>query len=516
MKSVVLRTPAGAAPPHTLSMFSRETQAFMEAAVDAVIVIDHRGIMQAVNDATHRIFGYRTDELLGENVSMLMTGGDRDKHDEYMANYLRTGVANIIGRGRQVVARRKDGTLFPAHLAVGRIADSAPPRFVGLVSDTTAEQEAIDALKLERDRANAYLELHDSILLALDPERRVTEVNSRGGELLGAPVPDLIGRDWLDFADGDGERERARLMLGSALANGGSREREFHALTAAAEPRRIYWRCIARRAADGAPAGWLCSGLDTTDRALREEQTSLAQDRLTRVARLTTMGEMAAGIAHELNQPLTAITTYARACEHFLDMPQPDLAELRDAVREIGSEGVRAAKIIERLRQVVRGDGHDERVPTDINEVVEELRVLLTADARLYETRLHIALTPHLPRIEANPAHLQQVILTLTRNAFEALAESPSGERELTLTTLRTVNGNIEIRVSDNGPGVSPAISDRLFHPFSTTKKAGTGLGLAISRTIAQAHGGTISTRPVEPHGASFALWLPCKEEYVS
>jgi len=228
------------------------------------------------------------------------------------------------------------------------------------------------------------------------------------------------------------------------------------------------------------------------------------------------MGEMAAGVAHELNQPLTAITTYARACEHYLDMPQPDHVELREAMREIGTEGVRAAKIIERLRQLVRSDEQDERVPTDINDIVEDLRALLTADARVYDTRLRIELTPHLPRIEANAPQLQQVILNLMRNAFEALAETPAGQRELALTTVRAVNGDIEIRISDNGPGVSPEIRDRLFHPFATTKKSGTGLGLTISHTIARAHGGTISLRPVEPHGSTFALCLPGTEEHLS
>ena len=322
----------------------------MEAAVDAVVVIDHRGTIQAVNNSARRIFGYRVDELLGENVSMLMPQPDRDDHDRYLAQYRETGVAKIVGMRRGITAQRKDGTLFPAHLSVGPIPDSDPPRFVGMVRDATSEKEATAALKLERDRANAYLDLHDSILLTLDSERRVTEVNARGSELLGAPSEDLLGRDWMDFMNGDTERERARLILASALANGSSREREFDGVDAAGKHRRLYWRCIARRAVDGTPAGWLCSGADVTDRVRREEHAVLAQDRMTRVARLATMGEMAAGIAHELNQPLTAITTYARACDHYINMPQPDFVELRDAVREIGAEGLRAGRIITRLR----------------------------------------------------------------------------------------------------------------------------------------------------------------------
>jgi signal transduction histidine kinase len=138
------------------------------------------------------------------------------------------------------------------------------------------------------------------------------------------------------------------------------------------------------------------------------------------------------------------------------------------------------------------------------------------ADARIYDTRLNIALTAGLPKVSANPAQLQQLILNLARNAFEAMVDMPSGKRQIELSTVRNESGDVEIRVSDTGPGISPEIVDRLFYPFATTKKSGTGLGLAISRTIARGHGGTISTRSVRPHGASFHVSLPAMEDESS
>ena len=373
-------------------MFSRETQALMEAAVDAIIVIDARGVISAANDATLHMFGYETGEMLGENVRMLMPEPDRGAHDEYMRQYLRTGKARIIGIGRVVTARRKDGTLFPAHLSVGRVRDSDPAQFVGIVRDVTPEHEALAALKLERDRAH------------------------------------------------------------------------------------------------------------------------LTHERITRVARFATMGEMAAGVAHELNQPLTAIATYASACERYLGATRPDLAEIREAVREIVAESMRAGEIIRRLRQLVRGD-HQAHMPTDLNALVEELRTLLLADARIHDTRLQIGMSHDLPRVSANSIQIQQVILNLVKNALEALTDSPAESREVNLTTARTKDGGVELRVADNGPGISPGIADRLFEPFSTTKKSGTGLGLAISRTIVQSHGGTIGVRPGQPRGAVFFARLPAVEE---
>jgi two-component system sensor kinase FixL len=493
-------------------MFSPDAQALMEAAVDAIVVIDHRGRIQAVNAAACRVFGYRTDELLGANVSMLMPEPDRSAHDGYLQNFLSTGEAKVIGIGRQVTAQRADGTTFPASLAVGLVPGSSPARFVGLVRDVTSEIEASHALKLERDRSNAYLELNDAILLTLDPGRRVLEVNARGSELLGAPRLEITGHDWLEFIDGP-ERERAKLLLDGALTSGALRERELDCVDASGAARRIHWRCIARRAADGTPAGWLASGQDVTERVRQEAEKHLAQQRLTRVSRLATLGELASEMAHELNQPLTAITTYARACEHYLATAEPDLAEVREAAREIATEGMRAGAIIGRLRKLVRTDGDEEREAVDLSALVDELRPILAADARQHETRLHIALTPRLPAVRAHSAQIQQVILNLVRNAFEALLDQPAADREIELSTVRTHDGDIELRVRDNGPGISPKIAGRLFDPFATTKLAGTGLGLSMSRTIVQAHGGTIGVRAEAPRGVTFYVQLPIVED---
>jgi two-component system, LuxR family, sensor kinase FixL len=497
-------------------MFSRETQALMEAAVDAIVVIDHRGVMQAVNDATCRTFGYQAAELLGQNVSVLMAEPDHMRHDDYLERHLVTGHARIIGVGRDVRARRRDGSHFPVRLSVGRVPDAIPPRFVGLMRDVSAEQEASAALELQRDRANAYLELHDSILLELDAGHRICDINSRGAQLLGASAACIVGRSWFDFMAGEPERDRARFLLADAQASGAPRDREFDCRDVAGEPRRIHWRCIALRSATGAPAGWLCSGADVTARALAEHQARLAQDRLTQVARLATAGEMAAGVAHEINQPLTAITTYAVACERYLAMPQPDLVEARDAVREIAAEGLRAGEIIRRLRQMVRLDAPDTRSRQDVNALVEELRSLLDADARVHDVRLSIELEPDLPAVTGNGAHLQQVVLNLVRNALEALLELPATERRVRIETCTTLDGAVEIQVEDNGPGIDPAIADRLFDPFSTTKPNGTGLGLSMCRTIVQSHGGNIRASALSPHGTRFVVQLPVAEEVAA
>ncbi len=232
------------------------------------------------------------------------------------------------------------------------------------------------------------------------------------------------------------------------------------------------------------------------------------QDRLLHVSRLAAVGEMAAGIAHELNQPLAAVANYAQACERLLGLPNPDLEEVRGALRQITAQAVRAGDIINRLRGLTRArEARGE--PSDVNALIRELADLIESDARHHQARCRLELTDGLPLLVLDRTQIQQVVLALVRNALEALAEVPVASREVVIRTARAEDGDITMTVCDNGPGIAPAVVQRLFDPFCTTKPAGTGLGLASSRTIARAHGGTLEHRANTPSGACFELRLP-------
>jgi len=238
-----------------------------------------------------------------------------------------------------------------------------------------------------------------------------------------------------------------------------------------------------------------------------DELWSLLQ-RLTHVSRLATMGEMAAGIAHELNQPLTAIASYAQACDWLLARGSTDTAEIRDALQQITAQGLRAGEIIRRLRALVRTPD-TLREPTGVNELLEELKGLALTDARVHNVRLALDLAPNLHAVVVNRVEIQQVVLNLVRNAIEALEGVPPERRDITLRTAAAPNDEVEISVTDSGPGVDSEIVGRLFAPFVTTKAAGAGLGLAISRSIVEAHKGTLRYRPDGAGGACFVLRLP-------
>lgn len=362
-------------------------QSLLDACVDAVVIIDHRGHIEDFNPAACRLFGYQRDEVLGHSVGLLMPDSEAQAHDGYISRHIETGAARIIGVGRDVQAMRRDGSIFPCNLAIGRLAGAEPPRFVGFIHDLTRRQQA------------------------------------------------------------------------------------------------------------------------EVQRVAAQEAVRDARERLTHVARLSTLGEMTTGLAHELNQPLTAITMYAQAAERLATQPEPEMAEVVDALRQIATQALRAGEVIRRLRALVRNRQHQQEL-LDLNSVVRDLTVLAQSDARMHNVQVELRLAEGLPRVLGDVVQLQQVLLNLVRNAIDALKDEPEQSRKVVLQTT-AAGTNIEVSVSDCARGLDPAIEGRLFEAFATTKPEGTGLGLAISRSIIESHGGKLAWRPNEPRGSCFHFHLP-------
>ncbi len=231
------------------------------------------------------------------------------------------------------------------------------------------------------------------------------------------------------------------------------------------------------------------------------------QARMLHVSRLATIGEMAAGVAHELNQPLTAIANYAQACERLLARPDADLEDCRQALREITTQAVRASEIMRRLQTLARSQEMN-RTSTDLDTLVRPIMGLVYADARAHGVSCSLQFAPALPTVTVDPVQMQHVILNLVRNGIEAVGSS-TGPRELVIGAARAGDGEIEISVSDTGPGLDKAGAERVFDPFFSTKENATGLGLPISNTVAKAHGGSLGYRPNSPQGAVFFVRLP-------
>jgi two-component system, LuxR family, sensor kinase FixL len=237
------------------------------------------------------------------------------------------------------------------------------------------------------------------------------------------------------------------------------------------------------------------------------ERPAALHGRLLNVSRMATIGEMAAGIAHELNQPLTAIANYAHACERLHARAHSDPEDVREALRQITVQTTRAADIVRRLRGLAHGQ-RAEHVPASLNALVTELHELVHTDAVLHGVDLTLDLAPELPEVPVDPGQIQQAIMNLVRNSLDALAGRGAGGH-ITIRTALAADGEVELSVTDNGPGLSPEAMERIFDPFFSTKENGTGLGLAITHTIARTHGGSLGHRPNVPSGACFYMLLP-------
>jgi PAS domain S-box-containing protein len=254
--------------------------------------------------------------------------------------------------------------------------------------------------------------------------------------------------------------------------------------------------------------------MDVTERKRAEqerERLRQAQADLTRVNRVTTMGELTASVAHEVNQPIAAAVTNAKTCLRWLTRDQPDLEEARAAAMRIVNDGTRAAEIIKRIRLLFKKET-SERELVDINEVVEEMVVLLRGEAMRYSISLKTELEADTPRVMADRVQLQQVLMNLMLNGMDAMKDA-DGTRELTIKSQRGENDQVLVSVNDTGVGLPPEQADRIFTAFFTTKPHGTGMGLSISRSIVESHDGRLWAADNAPRGASFCFSLPAKAE---
>jgi two-component system sensor kinase FixL len=250
---------------------------------------------------------------------------------------------------------------------------------------------------------------------------------------------------------------------------------------------------------------------DLTDHKRAEDRTLRLHTDMINASRLATMGEMAAAMAHEINQPLAAIVNYASAGKRMLKNDGSDVDSVISALDSIDTQAHRAGKIIRRLRNFVKPE-IVSRETASLCTIVQEICPLAELDARANNIALEIDVPENLPDIEADQLQIQQVILNLLRNGIDSMSEVNPEDRQLVLTACKVPDGDIRVDVIDRGHGISEEVGCNLFNTFFTTKQSGMGMGLAICKTIVQSHGGTLSYSNNLSAGATFSVTLPAKE----
>ncbi|WP_284734659.1 PAS domain S-box protein [Sphingosinicella terrae] len=353
----------------------------LETVPDGMIVIDEQGLIRDFSPTAERLFGWTSAEIAGRNVNMLMPSPYREEHDGYLQRYYRTGERRIVGTGRVVVGKRKDGSTFPMELAVGEMRLGKDRFFTGFVRDITERQQT---------------------------ETRLQEL----------------------------------------------------------------------------------------------------QGELVHVSRLTALGEMASALAHELNQPLSAIANFLSGSRMLLEREEIPAERVRDAVKRATEEALRAGQIIRRLRDFVSRGESEQRIES-LPKLIEEASALALVGAKEHGIRVRFDFDPGVDLVLADKVQIQQVVVNLIRNAVDAMIETaPGAKRELNVAVARGHGRLVEVCIDDTGPGIDPDIANQLFQPFITTKASGMGVGLSISRTIVEAHGGRILVDRNPAGGATFRFTL--------
>lgn len=484
--------------------------ALIDTAVDGIIVVNDQGSIQIYNAACHKLFGYAPQEVIGRNVKMLMPPPYHDEHDNYLSHYRQTGEKKVIGIGREVSGRRKDGTVFPMYLSVGEGDADGKRFFIGIIHDQT-EQKKAEAAVLEREaRLRSILDTVPDAIIVIDENGLIESFSPAATRLFGYDAAVVVGQNvkilmpqpyrgqhdsYLDHYKRTGEKKVigiGRIVVGQRR-DGSTFPMELAVGEMVAGGRRLFTGFVR----------------DLTEHQGTEQRLQELQAELLHVSRLSAMGQMTAGLAHEMNQPLTAIANYVSAARRVLSPIvglSPDIVgRAQDIMEKAANQAVRAGGIIRKLRDFVeKRESH--RQAEDLNKVVEEaiaLGFVGTADANV---KIRLDLDPSLPPAWMDKIQMQQVLINLIRNAIDAMAESE--RRELSLATGPDGDGFVRVVVSDTGPGLAPAVRARLFQPFVTTKDKGMGVGLAICQSIVEGLGGSIV--PLDPPlGAAFQVRLP-------
>ncbi len=630
-------------------------QALVDNAVDGIMAIDDAGIVCLMNPAAERLFGYKAQAVVGRNVNMLMPEPYRSEHDGYISSYLRTGERRIMGVGREVQGRRKDGTTFPMYLSVAEVHAPGRRLFTGIVHDLSARKRAEEELRRERDKVESYLDIAGAIVVAIDAQQKVTLINREGCEILGYSADEIVGRNWFDHFVPESIRGDLRPLF-QQLIRGEVESGEYFenpVLCRDGQERLIAWHNAALRDEQGRIIGTLSSGDDVTEqrrttheiqrmraylknivdsmpsvlvgvdnegrvtewnrhaatitgvagehavgrafwellpqleshldllqRALRtgnpvigerllseqggevrysdvvvypltgdgSEGAVIRLDDVTNRVRVEQMmvqtekmmsvGGLAAGMAHEINNPLSAVLQGSQNILRRLSQDLPANRKVADALNldlesvhqylqqrgilrfldGIHDSATRATRIVGDMLSFSRRS-ETELTPARVDEMLDVVIRLAASDYDLkkrYDFRQIKVIreyAPKLPQVPCDRTEIEQVFLNIIKNAAQAMAASGHQPYRLTLRTHREGNF-VRIDIEDNGPGMDRQTKDRVFEPFFTTKPVGTGTGLGLSVSyfiIVEQHHGSLTLSSTPGKGTRFTVRLPLR-----
>ena len=507
-----------------LAMREAQMHALLEAAVDGIISIDERGIIQTINPAAERMFGYPEDELVGQSIKLLMPSPYQEEHDGYIARYLATGEKRIIGIGREAFGRRKHGTTFPIDLSVAEAQVGSKRIFVGIVRDITERKRAEE----KRLQLATIVESSDDAIIGKDLRGIIVTWNAAAERMCGYSAREVIGQPIYLIVPPDREEElraiHERIRRGESIYHFETvwvrKDGQQIDISLTISPikdvtgRIIGSSAIARDITQGKRTN---EALRQSKERLQEAVTELQaknqemrtmSQQLWQAAKLASVGELAASIAHELNNPLATVSLRVESVLASTSANDPR----RRPLEIIEEETKRMGELVGNLLQLSRR--HDGQVST--LDVCEELtKAVELIHHHLCQRLISVAqeFAPDTPTIYGDRQKLRQVFLNLLTNASDAMPQGGKLTMRTAPTTLHDGKPAVSIEFSDTGVGIPAENLERIMEPFFTTKEEGkgTGLGLAICRRVVSEHHGTIQIASKVGKGSTVRILLPIR-----
>ena len=465
--------------------------AILNMTADGIIVIDAAGKIEAFNPGAQKLFGYPESEVLGRNVSLLMPSPDHEAHDKYLERYLTTGEARIIGVGREVTGRRRDGTVFPVHLSVGEMRIDGERKFTGMLQDLTRRARLEGELGASEARWRAVVDSAVDGIIVIDAHGRVESFNPAAERLFGYPADEVLGRN-VDMLMPSPYREEHDSYMSRYLATGRAkiigigREVQGRRKDGSTFPLHL---SVAEITIEG-DRKFVGILHDLSSRVRLEEQ-------LREQATLVKLGEMAAVIAHEIKNPLAGIRG---AMQVFASRMAPESAPPQ-VLKEIITRIDALDQMMKDLLLFARPP-KPRRVRTDVVPLVEMTADLLSQDPSLREVNIEVGGAA--PPVSADPDMLRIVFQNLMINSAHAM----HGKGSIRVA-VDTFDSTCQIAFIDNGPGIPPEIREKIFTPFFTTKSRGSGLGLPTTKRLVEAHDGRVAIDCPPTGGTTVVVHLP-------
>jgi PAS domain S-box-containing protein len=471
----------------------------------AIFMLDPSGRITTWNAGAEKIKGYQAEEVLGQHFSLFYSPEDSDRQTVQMELDTAAAVGRFENEGWRI---RKDGSRFWANGVITAVHDESGK----LIGFSKITRDLSDRRRAEEElRKLASLIEHSSDFIGMaSVEGDALFVNPCGQALVGLDGDEAVSATKMTDYLFEEDQEKFRREVWPAMLQYGEWEGEMrfrHFKTGAAISMLQKGFCIRETGSDR-PLALATISRNITERKRVEDELRLAQAELAHVARVMTMGELTASIAHEINQPLAAIVNNANACVRLLASQPPDLEEVRLAVADIAEAGTRAAEVITRVRALLKKKP-TARDRVDINEIILEALALVAGELEKNRISTQIDLLPDITPVLADPIQLEQVVLNLIMNGIESMTSVTGRPRRLLIRSQMHESGNVLVVVHDTGAGLDPTNASHIFDSFFTTKPAGMGMGLPICRSIVEAHGGRLALAPNDSEGATFEFTLP-------